>query len=394
MNLLFITDTPCKDTGFGRIAKNLLPSFQNKFDNIYVWGLGHQPINHDFNFLIMSANPNNSNWRSEENIKNLKNFIEVLPNNLIILLQGDPFRLNSLIPILKEIKLTKNIFIITYAAIDSFLIKEDIEWLNFSDKIIVYSEYGKNIIEKTIENKNISIIPPGIESNFYKKEVDRQKFFPSIKEEDFLILYVNSNNPKKSPQTTIDIFQRLLFFTKSNNIKLYLHTPPIHPFYHLNLRDYAKNIGIPLGSIFFADSFFDNLTSLCDTQTLNEIYNCANLFISTTGSEGFGFTPCEAVKTRTPVAIPFHTSLQYLFDRESALLLPCSGYFFDEYGRIHNKVDIELSSRIIYTALEKNILNNFVDNAFDKISKYTWTYSLELWNYVFNHINESFLKKN
>ena len=385
MNLLFISDSPCKETGFGRISNKLLENFSKNFNNIYVWAFGHIPTPHNFQYLILEGNPNNTNWRSEDNLNRLENFINCLPNPLTIILQGDPFRLYNLIPLLKRAKNFKEITIITYAAIDSFLMNEDVQWLKFSDKIAVYSEFAKEVSKNFDFYDKIEIISPGVDNSFFDLKVDRREFFQDLSDEDFLFLYVNSNNPKKSPQTTIDIFKRILQITKSNKFKLYLHTPSSHPFYNLNLKEYCYNIGLTSKSVYFSDSFFTGLTSLCDSSTLNKIYNCANLFISSSGSEGFGLTPCEASKTMLPVATPNHTSLKYLFDTNSAIILPSIGYFFDEFGRMHNRIDIDLSARLILFAIESGVLNDLAKKSFENISKYSWESSLQKWN--------NFLKK-
>ena len=112
---------------------------------------------------------------------------------------------------------------------------------------------------------------------------------------------------------------------------------------------------------------------------LNNIYNCADLFLSVSGSEGFGFTPCEAAKTKCPIAIPNHTSLEYIFDESSAIMLPTNGHFFDEYGRIHSNIDINASSIILSKAIQSDNIYLMAENAFKIVEKYTWEKCIKEW---------------
>jgi glycosyltransferase involved in cell wall biosynthesis len=79
-----------------------------------------------------------------------------------------------------------------------------------------------------------------------------------------------------------------------------------------------------LDKCIFADPFFQ--TGIigdtdCPKEALVEIYNCFDLFLSTSHGEGWGLTATEAAGCEVPIALGNHSSFSEIFDEKSAIFL-------------------------------------------------------------------------
>lgn len=131
--------------------------------------------------------------------------------------------------------------------------------------------------------------------------------------DSYIILNVNANQQRKRLDLTIKIFAK--FNAKVPNSALILKT-----------KNKTSDIGAERGVIDLTDYIKENypkllsriiiLDLMLSPEDLNEIYNMADVFITTTLGEGWGYTPCEALLAGCRVLVPNHTSFQELFSSE------------------------------------------------------------------------------
>lgn len=377
-NYVFLCDSPELDSGFANVGRNLLSRIQIPEDSkLYVWGLGHDNIPTDIKYQIYSAGIDSS-WRNEKNINRFYEFLNRLEDEITLIVVHDAFRLLDFCPVIDNIRLNKKLNIIAYIPVDSYLTLEDEPFLSRVDIPVAYTEFGKKEIEKyTLEE--VLVVSHGLEHETYKPlNINRQKLFPNLISSDKLIINVNSNSQRKSPEKSIEILKELLEF--ENDYFLYMH---MHPYNDTDLKKLASDLGVEKNMI-FADPFFENTVigkTSCSKEILCEIYNSADLILSTSVGEGWGLTSFEAAACKVPIAVPYHTSYKELFTNDSCVFLPTNNTTFF-MKKVWPVVDIKTSASLIHYAFKENKLKQNAENAKIIADSYCWDkVSLE-WNKV------------
>lgn len=379
-NYVFLCDSPELDTGFANVGRNILSRIQiPKNSKLYVWGIGHDNIPIDIGFPIYSAGIKSS-WRDENNISRFHSFVSRLEGDIILITVQDSFRLIDFCPVIDELKITKNLQIISYIPVDSYLTLEDEPFISRVDRPIAYTEFGKKEIAKYTSHY-IDVIPHGIEHETYRpKNISRESLFPSLLPTDKLIINVNSNSQRKAPEKSLEILKELLNY--NDDYYLYMHMPPISRDY--NIKIVAGQLGVSK-NVIFADPFFgENIIgkTSCPKETLCDIYNCADLYLTTSNGEGWGLTAFEAAACGVPIAVPNHTTFKEIFSKNDSLLLPINNtVFFDK--KIWPSVDVVNSARLIHESmLNKDILNDKSETAKKIVGRYNWDQIITQWNKV------------
>ena len=102
---------------------------------------------------------------------------------------------------------------------------------------------------------------------------------------------------------------------------LYLHTVPVAGNIDLNVAASACGLTVGRDVIFPRD--YHPLQPVTDAA-LNELYNAADVYFTTTLGEGWGLPVTEAMAAGLPVVAPRHTSLAELGGDGRAILYDCS----------------------------------------------------------------------
>ena len=187
-----------------------------------------------------------------------------------------------------------------------------------SDFPVAYTEYGKAEIEKhnydptTFERlREIDVIPHGVNlTDFYPINKDEKKKFRElyfegkVKDTDFLIVNISRNQPRKDVSRTMAIFKE--FQKTTPNAKLYLHMKKVDA--GGNLEEIARSLGLKLNEDYFVPANFDENQGV-SLDTLNKIYNMADVCITSTLGEGWGFILTEAMAAKSTILAPNNTSV-------------------------------------------------------------------------------------
>jgi glycosyltransferase involved in cell wall biosynthesis len=248
---------------------------------------------------------------------------------------------------------------------------------------VAYTEFGKKEIEK-YTLREVLVLPHGLEHETYKPlNINRQKLFPQLTSSDKLIVNVNSNSQRKSPEKSIEILKELLEF--ENDYFLYMH---MSPYKEIDIKKLASNLGVEKNMI-FADPFFQDSKIgkiTCSKELLCEIYNNADLVLSTSVGEGWGLTAFEAAACKTPIAVPYHTSYKELFTSDSCLFLPANNTATDNtvffMKKIWPLVDVKTSAFLIHEAFKKNKLKEKAEKAKIIADSYCWDKVALEWNKI------------
>lgn len=124
----------------------------------------------------------------------------------------------------------------------------------------------------------------------------------------FIVINVNRNQQRKDIPASMLAFKE--FKRTCPNSVLYLHCAEKDVGW--NLPKVAENMGLKMGDdVIFPRDF--NVNSGYPVSVVNDLYNCANVCISTALGEGWGLSSVEAMATKTPCIFPDNTSLTEIF---------------------------------------------------------------------------------
>jgi glycosyltransferase involved in cell wall biosynthesis len=191
--------------------------------------------------------------------------------------------------------------VVLYVPVDAGPYQE--KWLrNFHKvkRVVAYTQFGKKILvdaNPKIKN-NIQVIPHGVdEETFFPEDTQmlREKFFSSIGKNDFVVLNVNRNQPRKRIDIAMKGFAQ---FAEDKDDVIYYH--------HAGIRDVGWDI-VELGKRYGLEGKL-TLTSkdlspsnFVSDEILNHIYNVADVGINTSTGEGWGLCLTKGSKIYTPL---------------------------------------------------------------------------------------------
>ena len=378
-NYVFLGDSPTLETGFARVTKNLIPKL--KLPNKKVWGLGYDGLDHDFDFKIYPANLNSSWHKDSSNIQRFKDFILSLDGEVVLWTIHDSWRLNDFSEVIREIRLHKKLKLVSYIPVDSNLLKQDADFISLIDVPVAYNSHGKTEIEKAT-SKAVFSIPHGNDKSFYKKEVNREMIFPNSSDK-ILIGNVNTNSSRKNLLRTLEIFKHLSSIDGRFNI--YLHCAADGFF---DLKRIAFDMGV-LDKVVFGDPFFQNSAigkTDCSKKLLVDIYNCFDLFLTTSISEGWGLTATEAASCEVPLFLPRHTSFESIFSEDSCTFLDSniSGYYMGKV--VPDLIPQEAAIKIIESLNDSEGILNKTRNAKNLVDSFDWDLIAEEWTNILKNV--------
>src|SRR3990167_3239469 len=326
MNILAYCDDPAGATGYSRQARNILTRFYANGFKLSVIGINkmdddpNNPYDERFPFKIFRANIQGDPKDQEGRGLLQAIFLKLTPDILFVM--GDIwFYRGWFREWLERMQFRYNFKTIGYYSTEYPLNDEDIDILRITDYPITHSKWGLGFMNGAGYEEIRKVVPKLI---YIPDTVDTSIFYPQtedqrisdrasvgIKPEHFIIANINRNTPRKDIIATISAFKRVK--KEIPNARLYLHTAAVDEWLGgevINLIQRCRLEGLSHGSNFDSDvSFPVNFTPHYgwSDRLLNRIYNCCDLIVSSSLSEGFGVTPIEALSCLRPVLIPGHT---------------------------------------------------------------------------------------
>ena len=283
---------------------------------------------------------------------------------------------------------------ILYTPIDSIPFARYFNNLNFFDEIITYTEYGKKMAidafnksnKNIITDVNFDIIAHGTDKITFKKLDNKQELRKKYYLPKDAIIYgnFNTNSPRKDFGTTLIAFSYLKKQRPDINAVLYLHTDPndkqgIKMYVaceRLDLKP-GKDVFFPLEDKYKRKKY--------STKEINELYNCLDVFITTTTAEGWGLTVTEAMACELPIVCGLHTSLNEITD---------NGELVYAVKNIYEHIQIEDAENIREVLDPKEtcekMIEAYQDCQSDKAKK---SYSHKMKEYDWDKITEEWKEK-
>lgn len=240
-------------------------------------------------------------WRPDVLFSLLDDWMLVEPG-----MDGEPYKG---LPLLPE---RRNVVWVKYAPYDGEPMPPAWIPINYdADVLIAMADYGAQILRHHHPGKPVYRIYHGVDTQVFRpfdpeaRKALRRKY--QIPEQAFVITRVDRNQPRKNIPALLEAVARFIHRGK--------HRVPIV----LVLRMSNQDVGGSLVDLL--DRYgLRRHTLLFDTlpvrgvpeQTLAEIYNLGDLFVSTSLSEGFGFGPVESRACGVPALVPNFSAMPEL----------------------------------------------------------------------------------
>lgn len=301
------------ETGFGRVAENLLPALAEHHE-VSVLAVNYHGDPHPearkyetYPAMLHGSDPFGSH-RIGELVQKIKPDLIWVTNDLWVGI--------SLWKAVQPLKESMGFKFFVYTPIDSYgLFPELLEPINEWDGVATYTQFGAEEIKKIGYKREIEVMGHG---------TDFSKFFPTDKNECreklgvpndvFIVFNGNRNQPRKRIDLTIKAF--IKFAKDKDDARLWLNMGSkdmgwdLIPLFKRVARDEGFD---PTGKLILTSPHFstDNCLSI---EQLNMVYNAADIGINTCIGEGWGLVNTEHAATGVAQLVPDHTSLAEIFD--------------------------------------------------------------------------------
>lgn len=387
IKLLWVGDAVAQ-TGFARVTHSVLDNLAtSETYDINVLGVNHRGDPHDYDYKIWPAGLAGDVLGRNR----LAPLIKLVKPDVVVLF-NDIWVVNEYLKVLEENEYTGKT--VVYFPVDSSGYVEDfVKPLYLADKVLVYTQWGYDTIRAAEFKGDISIVPHG---------TNREMFFPieqnkaraelmNLSNEDFIVFNGNRNQPRKRIDLTIKGFCK--FAADKPNARLYLHTGlkdvgwPIIPLMQRECKKYGlKDMEYRL-IITHPDLSPNNSVPV---ESLNVIYNTADVGINTSLGEGWGLVSFEQSACGVPQIVPDFSATQELYGNDRGLLLPVERTLTNtsintEGGLVHEDDVTDLLNKYYY---DEELWLQHAAKMFNFISddRFDWKNIAKIWD---RHIRDT-----
>ena len=329
--LLWCGDIAAK-TGFARVTENVLPYLSKKFNIVVLannWWGDPNPLQKKYK-MYPSSNRFQTAPFGENRIREI---VQAEAPDLVFTI-NDMWIINEQYRQIKDFHKKKKFKFIGYSPMDSYgwvgcLDETANDW----DGVISYTQFGAYEFIQGGITKPIAVIPHGVTpGQFYPVDKNKARKELGLDENLFIVFNGNRNQFRKRIDITISAFAK--FAVDKPNTKLYLHMG-------------KKDQGWDVMQLFEREMKRNKLdannriilTSDCDgppsveLETLNTIYNAADVGVNTCKGEGWGLVSFEQAACKVAQIVPGHTSCKEIFEGYGQLI-KCNHIDTDtNYGR-------------------------------------------------------------
>jgi glycosyltransferase involved in cell wall biosynthesis len=248
---------------------------------------------------------------------------------------------------------------------------------------------------------DVKVIPHGANKNdFYPidnfdKKAAREKW--KLPTDKFIFGNINKNNSRKNAGGTLLAFKKFLEWIDKPSTRemygqkpaLYMHMSPTDET-GVNLYRLAESLGITEHVIYPSKEEYIK-GGAYTLEEMNEIYNCLDCYVTTTGAEGWGLTITEAMAVGLPIVAPMHTSIKEITENGDACYAVTNMYDHVQIADYENIRHIPDPTNTFY-----NMMQSYVDvqqkqfphkEAYmDILEQYDWDKIADKWKDIFNDI--------
>lgn len=463
IKILALCDSPTTATGFAQVSKNVLKGLHDtgnyEIDVIGINYFGDYYDRQKYPYNIYPAQP-----QGYRDMYGRERFIEAIqgkqvkqglvpPWDIIFTIQ-DPFIIEGLgagFPFGDQLRVTHEMWKrlidtkgwftwIAYFPVDA-PVKEN--WVTKSIALpnypVAYCEWGKEQILKydreefdvlfnlqpnpesekvpaalSVEKLQgrIRVIPHGVDLKaFYPKSTKEKKEFRKefwkgkLKDDTFLVVNISRNQPRKDLPRTIMAFAEFKKIVPNSHLYLHCQTHDVGG----SIDEIARNFNLTPGEDYSVPYDFSAGLGY-GVDVINNIYNAADICVTTTLGEGWGFITTEAMATKTPIVAPNITSILDIFDskipenQDLNQWLENGGYEkvrgvpvkagstksewfsmgIEDNERLRPLTNVEdLVNKILWVYNNKDKVEGIVDRAYNWVQNLSWQNIVKQWDELF-----------
>lgn len=327
LRILYWGDAPTVSTGFGVVARHVLRALHDDGYRVDCLSVNTSDRFHDpreFPYTILPA------ATSAQDRAGARSFARALsaPGALdLVLAQNDLSATHAAAGYINQLRAQGKRLppIVHYYPVDCAVRADFSGMLGAADINVTCTEFGRRETLKTFPDHVPRVIPHGVDTrSFYPlrervacRQAVRRAF--NVAPEAQLICAVAANSVRKDLPRTLAAFAALRSRHTADAV-LYLHTNPISNGIDLNAA--AASCGLVVGRDVIFPNDYHPCAGIPDVA-LNELYNAADLYFTTSLGEGWGLPVTEAMAAGLTVVAPRHTSLAELGAQDRALLYDC-----------------------------------------------------------------------
>ena len=379
--ILFYGDSPTVATGFGTVARNIIENLykSGKYD-IDIFGINYHGTPHPYPFNIWPAIDHQSG--DPYGRKKFCHFASQHDFDILFILQ-DTFIVDFMPELLAHLNQhrTEPFKTVMYYPIDSILRPAWYNNIKDIDKLVAYTDFGKDAFLKHDVTKDIDVICHGVDVKEYHvaptdKVADFRKQYFGPHAEKFIFMNVNRNQQRKDIPRTMQAFKE--FQKEVPESILYLHMAKKDQGW--DLLDLCESMELsPTKDIIFPENMEPNQGY--PREVLNMLYNACDCVLSTTLGEGMGLAWLEAMACRTPIIMPDNTAMSE-FITEDKGYLAASGSNSSLWTCIPNDneilrplVDVEDMVKVM-----KHVHGNYDEAKVKADAAYDWVHNEMVWS--------------
>jgi glycosyltransferase involved in cell wall biosynthesis len=300
------------DTGFGRVAEYLIPALAQEHEvhalstNYYGDPNKMQQYCQMYPAGAFGSDPFGSH-RIAELVQKIKPELVFIINDIWVAI--------NLYDQIEPLKEQLGFKACVYTPIDSYgLFPELLPAIDKWDRLITYTQFAKNEIERMGYTKPVDVVGHGTDfTKFFPMDKQQCRKELGIPAEAFVVFNGNRNQPRKRIDLTIKGFVE--FAKDKPDARLWLH---------MGKKDMGWEI-VPLFRRVARDAGYDGTSKLILTsasfstynclpvEQLNKVYNAVDVGVNTCLGEGWGLVNTEHAATGTAQVVPDHTSLKEIF---------------------------------------------------------------------------------
>lgn len=343
--IFVFSDSPTANTGFGTVNKEVFSRLKDKYNLIFL-GINFtgDPIP---GYKEFNIHPCNGDPRGRDKFQTL---LEGYAPDLLFTL-NDYDALTWAIPQLMQArdKLKKNIPWVFQFPVDGYPFYQ-----RYTDMIrqhvdvpITLTKFGQDTIKQTDPDLHVDYIYHGVDKSVFRKIDENAILNPYTKatiksekerlkvDDKFIVLMVGVNQIRKQYNIAIEAFAE--FAKDKPDAVLHLHTAK-HTSFGWDLptlinRESEQNVakgGLPIDQrIVFTNGIVGPLGISRDDMIM--LYNFADVFLSTSCSEGFGIPLIEAMACETPVITHSATAMGEVVG-DAAMLVDTAYHYTFPFG--------------------------------------------------------------
>jgi len=327
--ILCYCDSPTCATGFGTVSRNVLEHLYRSGDyEIDIFGINYHGLPHNFPYRIWPA----MDYQAGDPYGRRKFCYFALEHDFDILwVLQDTFIVDFLPELIHHLKAnrTKPFRTIMYYPIDSTLKKDWYNNINVVDRLVAYTDFGRQaFLKQAAENgpsdakdRTIDVIYHGVDTNIFKVLPEtavtdfKANYFSKANKDKFVFTNINRNQQRKDIPRTLQAFKAFNKLVPESI--LYLHMCPIDQGW--DIPQLLPEMGLTLGKeVVLPEKMEPNQGYPLDV--VNYLYNISDCVISTTLGEGFGISWLEAMACKVPVIMPDNTAMSELISEDRGYL--------------------------------------------------------------------------